>query len=261
MRVDSITSASKMTLRKIQESFINHIRDPDNYPPVVGVDERRMVVYRELMFNNMVSFVTNSFPVLHSLYQGSAWQSLIRKFFIEHDCQSPYFVNIGGEFVDYLANSYQACQDDPVFLVELAHYEWVELEVSIRKGRDEQQPMLPHLLGKTQIVVSYVAWPLTYRFAVHQISTEHIPDQPVEGGVHLIVYRDSADTVQFMEINNMTAILIQQIVDQPGISINQIHADLANTYPQFNQQVLASGIDQMLNKLAIRGIIRHYIED
>ncbi|MFM9709917.1 HvfC/BufC family peptide modification chaperone, partial [Streptomyces galilaeus] len=61
-----------------------------------GFEERRMAIYRDLFFNNIEGFITSGFPVLRTLYSTDDWNTLIRRFFVEHDCASPYFLDIAG---------------------------------------------------------------------------------------------------------------------------------------------------------------------
>jgi hypothetical protein len=88
---------------KAQQQFIAHIKDPETQPVLDGVEDRRMAIYRDLFFNNVNGFISSAFPVLKSLYHQSDWLVLVRGFFKNHDCHSPYFVDISKEFVDYLA--------------------------------------------------------------------------------------------------------------------------------------------------------------
>lgn len=247
-----------MSLQLSQQAFINHIKDPKKHPQIKGIEDRRMKIYRDLFFNNILGFVSGSFPVLHSLYQEADWQQLVRQFFIKHDCHSPYFVDISSAFIEFLSEQYTLQKNDHPFMLELAHYEWVELEISIRKQQHHYERLTLEQLADAPLVVGELAWPLSYSFAVHQISDENIPEQPVEGGVHLIVYRDEDDDVQFMQINGVTALLMQILTQNPGVNMAQINATLGEALPQFDSHVLQAGAIDMVQKMADKGIICHF---
>jgi len=68
-----------VSLQQSQQAFINHIKDPDNHPKVNGIEDRRMKIYRELFFNNILGFINGGFPVLSSLYQEDDWKQLVRQ--------------------------------------------------------------------------------------------------------------------------------------------------------------------------------------
>lgn len=244
--------------QQVQQQFIAHIKDPVNQPALSDIEDRRLAIYRDLFFNNILGFVSSSFPVLKSLYDETAWCQMVRDFFICHDCHSPYFVDISKEFVDYLMHQYQPSEQDYPFLIELAHYEWIELDVSIRHASCEQPWLNLESLEQSQMVLSQLAWPLSYSFAVHQISTDHIPSQPIEGGVHLVVYRDNDDDVQFMQINGVTAMLLQLLADNPGVKLDTLVHSLVNALAQFTAQQVADGAIDVIHHLVAKGIIRRY---
>jgi len=239
-----------------QQRFMKHIRHGDSAIEIDSVEDRRMAIYRDLFFNNIDGFVSASFVVLKSLYSCEAWQKLVREFFIEHDCSSPYFVDISKSFVHFLSEQRTPQASDFPFLTELAHYEWVELEVSIRHEK-LFYALLPEQLELEQtIVLSELAWPLTYAFPVHQISEDYQPAEPVAGGVHLVVYRDVEEEVQFMQINAVTGVLLQLLQDNAGISIGLLVETLVEALPQFAPEQIQTGALQMVSQLAQRGIIR-----
>ena len=52
-----------------------------------------------------------------------------------------------------------------------------------------------------------------YRFPVHRISTDFIPDSPGEQPTYLVIYRKADDRLGFMELNPVTARLLELIGD------------------------------------------------
>jgi hypothetical protein len=244
--------------QQIQQQFIAHIKDPKNQPPVAGIEDRRLAIYRELFFNNVHSFVSTGFPVLKSLYEDRTWTDIVRDFFIKHDCHSPYFADISKEFVDYLVVERDIKPSDPPFLIELAHYEWVELDVSIRVEQYGYHRLEEVDLADADLVLSETAWPLSYSFAVHQISTDFIPTEGAPGSVHLIVYRDDEEHVQFMLINGVTAMLMQLLSENPGATMDALVQALVSGLPQFSAQQITDGALDVMHKLIHRGIIRSF---
>ena len=63
-----------MTLQVQLQSFANSIRAPQNSTNESAETQRRMEIYRSLFFNNVLGFIQNGFPVLHSLYAEEQWQ-------------------------------------------------------------------------------------------------------------------------------------------------------------------------------------------
>ena len=246
--------------QQVQHDFIQHIKDGQNNNGVDGIEDRRLAIYRDLFFNNVNGFVSSGFPVLRSLYNDEDWTVLVRDFFIKHDCHSPYFIDIAKEFIDYLVNERQAQDNDLPFMAELAHYEWVELDVSVRKELHHYKAIAPNSIHQTPMVLSETAWPLSYAFAVHQISTDYLPEQGQPGSVFLIVYRDWDDDVQFMQINAVTAVLMQLLGDNPGVMLDDLIAGLTEQLAQFEPQQIKDGATQMVENLVGKGIIRYFVE-
>ena len=230
-------------LARLQRDFAAHIRDPDWHPAPVDVEDRRMAIYRRLFFNNVSSLLSSNFPVLRSLYDESRWAKLVREFYAEHRCQTPLFPELAREFLRYLQDVRGTRQDDPPFLLELAHYEWVELALSLDEREPGDVPADPAgdlLQGRP--VLSPLAWTLSYRFPVHQIRPDFQPQQPPAETTHLLVYRDRDDNVKFLRLNEATQKLLQLMQSEPELSgaelLHRVARSIAHPAPQ---RVLEAG--------------------
>ena len=126
-----------------QYAFAAHIRDPDHNPAPTDVEDRRMAIYRELFFNNLMNLLSSTFPVLKKIHTKDKWRQLIREFMIHHQAETPYFLEVPQEFLKFLQSTYQGVEDDFPFLLELAHYEWVELELSVSEAENDLQQIDP----------------------------------------------------------------------------------------------------------------------
>ncbi len=121
--------SASLDFKQLQYQFTAYIRDPEVNPAPDNVEPRRMAIYEELFFNNIESFLSNGFPVIRSLFSDQQWQAIVRGFMIDHRCHSPLFAEITLEFLDYLSAKGRYLLDETPFLLELAHYEWVEVAV------------------------------------------------------------------------------------------------------------------------------------
>ncbi|MDP2635910.1 MULTISPECIES: putative DNA-binding domain-containing protein [unclassified Pseudoalteromonas] len=249
-----------MSFDKIQYAFMEHIRQPKENPLPHGIEDRRMAIYRDLFFNNIEGFISSGFPVLKSLYSREDWQKLIRKFFIEHDCQSPYFLDIAAEFVNYLVNTYERAKNDPIFMIELAHYEWVELDVSICQ-QDESELPIGSAITSVPLFLSSTARNLSYQFAVHNISADYIPTQPGATPHYFVVYRDHEDETQFLVTNAMTALLLSLIETTPGIDFFELCNCVLQQASQFSEQQIHDGANSTLMTMAHKGVVVTKNED
>ena len=241
-----------MSFKQIQHTFIQHIKDPQQ-SPFDGIEDRRLKIYRELFFNNILGFLSSGFPVLQSLYSEQVWQNLARQFFVNHDCSSPYFVDISKEFVEFLSSEYQLTTDDPVFIRELAHYEWLELDVSIRKAH---QAFVPWSEEKDTSVVqlSDLATLVSYPYPVHQISVDF---QPSEAGqeVYLVVYRNFDDEVNFTQVNQVTAHLLNTLGQHEFMNVDSLCYMMSEAMPQLEPQQVHSSVKQVIQQLLAQQIL------
>ena len=212
-----------------------------------------MKIYERLVYNNIESFISGGFPVLRALYDDDAWHALVRAFVDQHSCHTPYFLEISQEFLQFLMRDYQPRDSDPPFLAELAHYEWVELALDIS---EEELPAAEEAEDILAAVVrlSPLAWSLRYRFPVHRIGPGFRPAGASEP-TYLVVYRNRADQVGFIELNAVTARLLELIRDNTSDTAHTLLDGLATELGQPLEQILVHGGEQ-LRQLAAKGVIQ-----
>ena len=239
-----------------QYEFASHIRNPEKYPRPDDVPAQRMSVYNELFYNNVEDFMASSFPVLRSLLDDTAWHALIRDYFEQHRATTPLFPEMPREFIKYLENERVESDADFPFLLELAHYEWVELALSLL----DQQPDDFHVDTEGDLlngvpVLSPLAWPLTYQYPVQKIAPDFIPEQPGDTPTFLLVYRDNNDEIHFLEINPVTARLLHFIQEDKGLTGKEILNLIAEELKHPNPQVVIEGGLQILHDMKLRNVI------
>jgi len=200
--------------QKKQFAFAAHIRDPEQVPAPEGIEDRRMAIYRELFFNNIRNLLSNMFPVLKKLLSEDKWHDLIRQFMQRHRAETPYFLQLPQEFLNFLRNEYALQDDDYPFLLELAHYEYIELALSISEETNDLAGIDPvgDLLENVPIR-SALTWVYAYQYPVHRISADFTPTEPADQAVFLAVYRPKNDKVGFLELNPVTAKLLEMLGD------------------------------------------------
>jgi uncharacterized protein len=200
-----------------QYEFAAHIRDPEKNAAPDGIEDRRMAIYRNLFFNNLRNLLGSTFPVLKKLSGPERWGELIREFMAKHESQTPYFLEIPKEFLAFLEHEHSPAADDFPFLLELAHYEWVELALSVSTDSNDLTAVDPDgdLLEGIP-VMSVLAWPLAYRYPVHRISQSYQPAEPGEQPSYLAIYRNADSEISFMELNAVTAGLLDRISNNTG---------------------------------------------
>jgi hypothetical protein len=181
-----------------------------------------MQIYRKLFFNNLVNLLGTMFPVLRKIHTDEHWRGMIRQFMQHHRAETPYFLKLPEEYLSFLENEYQATPDDHPFLLELAHYEYVELALSVSTTENDRRGVNPDgdLLAEVP-VKSALTWAFAYHYPVHRISPDYLPTDPTGQPVYLAIYRDRNDKVRFLELNAVTAGLLDAVENNPNNSTGQ----------------------------------------
>lgn len=230
-----------MSLHRFQREFAAHLRSPARVRRPNGVPKRAAGIYSELLFNNICGFINACFPVARRLMTESGWNTLCRQFFRDHASHTPYFSQVPEQFVQFVAANSRRLRV-PAWMPELLHYEWIELEVDTVAGE------LPANTTRALVLNSTVR-NLCYDWPVHRISPSYRPrhKQPT----HLLVYRDRAFKVCFIEINAVTAALLAILAESPktaGEAIVQLAEHLGFANPDslkiHGLQLLADFISQ-----------------
>ncbi len=241
---------------QLQYILAAHIRNPDINPPPQNIEERRMKIYCELFYNNVEDFIANTYPVLRSVTPDERWHIMIRDYFSRHRSSTPLFPEMPREFLKYLECERVFDPEDPPFMLELAHYEWVELALSILDEKNDRVRFNAYgdvLAGVP--VVSPLVWVLSYCFPVHQISPEFQPQAPGERLTHLVVYRDKEDEMHFIESNPVTTRLLQLMIDNEHMNGQVLLQQIATELNLPQPDIVINGGLEIMKDFVSRGIL------
>ncbi len=248
--------AETIDFKRMQYDFAAHIRNPDANAAPEEIEDRRMAVYRELFFSNVSKLLSGTFPVLHKILGKDRWESLIRDYFSRHQSHTPYFLKIPEEFIAFLENERGQNDADPPFMLELAHYEYIELALSVEdtdideSGVDKDgDPM------SAVPVLSPVARTLAYSYPVHRLSPEFQPDAAGDEPTFIIVYRDRGDKVGFIVINAVTALLMERLQSNKDKSGKQLLEEIAAEIDHPDPAAVINGGREIFDNLRNRDIV------
>lgn len=215
-----------------------------------------MNIYRELFYNNVEGFMASSFPVLRKIMDDAQWHALIRDYFSNHKAKTPLFPEMPREFLQYLQEERETQDSDPSFLLELAHYEWVELALSLADEENNSNDINPDGdLLEEHPVLSSLAWPLQYHFPVHQIGPDNQPENPPESPTLIVVYRNIDDNIGFLEINPVTARLLQLLREDNEHTGRTLLEQISAEINHADKEAVVQGGLSILQDLRMRNII------
>lgn len=243
------------SFQQTQLELARYLRAPDVVAPPAQVETRRLHIYRDLIYNNIENFIVNVFPVTRSLLTDEQWHQLVRSFIKNHHCQTPYFLQISDEFVQYILQTRGLCGGDPPYLLELIHYEWIELALDVSVETIPAAGELPLNIEQSRPRVSPLAVCLNYRYPVHKISSAQPHWEPDE--TQLLVYRDRLDKVRFMAANALTARLVFLLQNSDQLLIDHLKV-IAQELARPSVDALKEQAISLLENLFDYGVISHF---
>jgi len=150
----------------------------------------RLRLYRALVRGALEDPLPDCFPFTHQiLADAHAWEACLDAFLASRSIQSPYYRDLNPAFVAWLAESAWGLDRWP-FLLQLAHFEWTELEVL----RWPEMPPPPGLIGTPtpdrRVAFDGTARNLAYAWRVHESDAD--TPIPADGPALLFCHRDRA---------------------------------------------------------------------
>lgn len=227
----------------VEARLTAYLRDPQAAAPPADVDPARAAVYARLVHHNVDSLLAQCFPVLKSVCEEARWEALVRGFLAGHRAHTPLFPRLPQEFVNFLDAGTRTA--DPAWCAELADYEWLETECA-------QDPRELDALVRVDAdadlledvpVLNPLARARAYRHPVHTIAPGRVPDAPSAEPVWLVVYRRRDDRVSFLQLNAVSARLVELLTRNADrrngrALLRQIADELQHPRPA---QLLAAG--------------------
>lgn len=240
-------------LREQQLELTRHLRDPQRAQAPADIEDRRLAIYRDLLFNNIENLLGGNFPVIRKTLGQTRWLALVRDFYRDHRSQTPLFPEIAREFLRYLESFPQL---DPPFLGELAHYEWVELALQISEASIEDVAHEPHgdlLDGRPAL--SPLAWPLAYQWPVQRLGPQFQPEAPPAVPTLLLLRRQADGNVRFSELSPLAFRLLDRLTEHRGLSgREQLQALAQEAGVPADDAFIAQG-RQLLEQMRTSGVI------
>ena len=252
----TISSNNKTeTFQDVQYTFTQHMRNPEKNPAPEGIEERRIKIYRDLVYNNIESFIGNCFPVLRKITDDKNWHWMMRDYVARHQAHTPLFPKMPLEFLHYLEHE-RLDDDDYPFLLELAHYEWIESSIGMDTREIDFEGINKHGdLFQGVPVMSQLALPLVYDWPVHKISPDFLPQKKPDEPTYIVVYRKITDEVGFMVLNNVSARLIEKIQNNDEYTGQDILISIARELNHPNPDVVINGGLQIMQDMHEKNIL------
>jgi len=242
---------AQLTFQAHQHAFTQWIRHPDDDSLPNGISAQRMNTYRNLIFNNIESFIEHTYPITKALLPKELWRDLVNEFFQYGQCNSPYYYDISLHFKEFLEqdiahgeSSEDSSQLNPrgniysdyPWLRELMQFEWMELYIEMAE--------VEWHLDRTDLQLKTTCWILAYQYPVHTWSIQTTVDDIHVQPSCLLVYRDENFLTQVYPIHPLWAFIIDSLQTQASIQRSELEQQLEQA-----TQIPTSEIQAVLNQL------------
>lgn len=238
---------SEHQFQKKQQQFINAIR-MQNAAENLTIEPERMALYQDLIFTTNSEIMRTAFPVLYAVLGEKQWRELIKSYLRDFKNPTTIFHEIPKYFVAYLKDSNKVSLD----LLELAHYEWLELHVSLMdceyhffQTKPQSLSEVADLIPKTNASLQL----MQYSHPVHEMRAADYP--PTAKPTFLAVYRDESMNVKFTLLNHASANLLLRFKTNSNKTLRELGSahdatiDLEDESNEF-VQVVKSWIDDAI---------------
>lgn len=192
------------------------------------------------------------YSVSKSILSDSQWEHLIQDFVQKLTGHNLLHSNLIEEFLYYLKEEANL-ESYPPFLVELAHFEWIDFDLKTAEIHFEYDKSGDCLNDIP--IISPLAELLIYNYPVHKIEKEISQMKLDETPTYIIAWRDTLGIVRFMTTNDMTARLFEILKENAELTGRQALETIADEI-QINdtQELIEHGLN-MLNTLHEHQII------
>ena len=212
---------------RLQRAFTRHLRDPDNVAAPGAHEERRMAIYRHAIYANVAGFMGDNYPRVRAVFDEEHWQAMLREYIVRHVSWSSAFVELPQEFLAYLEHE-RDDPADPPFLLELAHFDWLETLV----GADTRS-IDSAVFDRDGDLLSGVPYPnpimrrIDYAYPVHAIDENYLPQEPPATPTRIAAFRDPDNHYGFLDLNDASARLLDRIMANEHRTGRELLAQLA----------------------------------
>lgn len=231
------------------QQLSTYVRNPECASPPVGVPQERAALYRSLFINNMAELLASTLSLTRKQATDAVWNYWVDRFYATHPHSTPYFMEIAGEFVEFLHSERAHHPQESLALRELAHFEWAQLALSVEsKEADASIENVPIVDGDVIPMMQPSTVILAYEHPVQDLARLSAPEATI-----LLLYRDDEDQVQRVLLSPLAARLLDMIQQGPPNPVHGWLALLAEGHPVTRR--LQTWAIAFLEEMQLRGVL------
>lgn len=234
-----------------QLAFTAYLRSGDADKP----RDRRQAIYRDGFYKNIYRAVSDIFPVAKRIAGEPRWGMMAREFIRETQLQTPYFHELGEEFLHYLMHLRTPLATDHPFLIEVAHFDWIQFALYIADAELPPQRAASTPTEGSLWEASPLALGLTYSYPIHSIDESNLQPQAGSTPTHLLAYRNRSDEVEVLATDALSLRIVQLLQAHERITCQQQSQLLADEFGTISPDMLQGRVQEILVFLAEKEIV------
>lgn len=200
----------KTETSKIQEDLAKFCRSGELTTKIPVSREASLSHYRRLVFNVVKNALKQAYPITHKLLKGKEWNTLVKRFFIEHDCQTPQVWKMPEEFAIYVKESGYVEKSDRPYLNDLLLFEWTEIEVHTMPDKDIPPIKKEGNLFSNILVLNPEFRMLNLKYPIHIRPGGEAAR--LEGNYYVLIFREpETGRVKFISLSMLFAFVTEQL--------------------------------------------------
>jgi hypothetical protein len=234
-------------------AFLSEVDEADR-EAMLAVGAERFLVYRALVHNRVRNTVRDFITRTAARLGKQRLRADVADFLHEKAIASPYLRDVPQEFVDFAAPRWRADPSLPAWIPDLAQHELLDYTV-LNDPRGGEAPTGQPLALDRPLRFDGTVRLLAYAFAVHRLPIE--PDdrsEPEHVPTWLLAYRDAEHKVRYLELTELAAAMLRQLVLQRATVADGLRAACVELGVDLDDERLAIAA-QLLADLADRGVM------
>ncbi|GGY77031.1 DUF2063 domain-containing protein [Cellvibrio zantedeschiae] len=233
-----------------QLAFTEYLRGNTSGDSANDKKSRQEEIYRDLIYKNISQCISDVFQTTKSIIPESEWEAMIREFIKIHPSHTPYFLEICQEFLAYFVNTRKLQPTDYPFIIELMHFEWIQLAIDIADLSLPETTCIPEPAESSLWNASPFVVGLTYSYPVHIIDKDYLPIEQTAQPTYLLVHRKRNDDLEILETDGLSLRIIQLLQAHEKINYSQIFQLLAEELDNHTKEILLPRVLSVLRTLA-----------
>lgn len=181
---------------------------------IPGIRQENISHYRRLVYNVVDDMLQSAYPLTNELLTDEEWDNMVTSFFRDHPCQSPQVWNMPKELIVYLDNGLHPLTVKYPFLLELLHFEWIEVDLFMMADKTVPAKDNGNILID-KLVINPEHCLLTLTFPVHQKRAADINNSDT-GHYFVAAHRNKEGEVLFTSLSPALSRLLEYLEDAPA---------------------------------------------